>query len=90
MTATVQNQILEIIAGHADVDLESIGLDTTLSDLGIASMEAIEILFDLEEHFDITLPDRDPNFDTDTVRGLVELVNAELSGDSTTAESAGN
>ncbi|AWN14963.1 acyl carrier protein [Salinisphaera sp. LB1] len=88
MSATVQTEILQIIAAHTDVGPEDIGLDATLDDLGIASMEAIEILFDLEEHFDITLPERDPNFDTGTVRGLIDVVTAELAG--AAAKSAGN
>jgi acyl carrier protein len=34
----------------------------------------VQIIFEIEDHFKITLPDRDPNFDTESVKGLVEAV----------------
>ncbi len=34
----------------------------------------MQIIFEIEDHFKITLPDRDPNFDTESVKGLVEAV----------------
>ncbi|MGA9423187.1 MAG: acyl carrier protein [Rhodanobacteraceae bacterium] len=78
MSATVQQQILDIVAKHADVDVATLKPESTLTDMGIDSLEAIEIIFDIEEHFDITLPDRDPDFDTDTAQGLVKAVETAL------------
>lgn len=78
MTATVQQQVFGIIAEHGKIDPATITPESTLKDLGIASLEAIEIIFDIEEHFDITLPDRDPNFDTDTAQGLIDAVDQAL------------
>ena len=40
----------------------------------MASIEAIEVIFDIEEHFDITFPDQGANFDTDTVQHLIDAV----------------
>lgn len=74
MTATVQNQIFEIIEEYARIDTASIRLDSTIRDLGIASLDTIEILFDIEEHFDITLPELDPAFETDNVQRLIAIV----------------
>ena len=45
-----------------------------MKDLEIASLDAVQIIFEIEDHFKITMPDRDPNFDTESVRGLVEAV----------------
>lgn len=78
MNATVQEQIFKIIAEHGKIDPATIKPESTLQDLGIASLEAIEIIFDIEEHFDITLPDRDPNFDSDTAQGLLDAVSQAL------------
>ena len=64
MTATVQQQVFAIIAEHGRVDPDTIRPESTLGDLGIASLEAMEIVFDIEEHFDINLPDRDPTTPT--------------------------
>lgn len=78
MTATVQQQVFAIIAEHGRVDPDTIRPESTLGDLGIASLEAMEIVFDIEEHFDINLPDRDPNFDTDTAQGLIDAIDQTL------------
>lgn len=78
MTPSVQEQIFKIIAEHGKIDASQIKPESTLKDLNIASLEAIEIIFDIEEHFDITMPDRDPNFDTDSAQGLVEAVETAL------------
>lgn len=74
MTATVQDQIFEIIEEYARIDTAGIRLDSTIRDLGIASLDTIEILFDIEEHFDITLPELDPAFETDNVQRLIAIV----------------
>jgi acyl carrier protein len=70
----VQDVIFDTIASDARIPKENISLDSTLADLGIDSLEAIEIVFNLEERFKISFPDRDPSFDTGTVRGLVDAV----------------
>ena len=70
----VEKEICEIIAKEMDIDPQQVTLNATLKELEIPSLDAIEIIFKIEEHFDITLPDRDPDFDTGSVRGLVEAV----------------
>jgi len=72
--SSVQDVIFDTIASDARIPRENITLDSTLTDLGIDSLEAIEIVFNLEERFKIGFPDRDPSFDTGTVRGLVDAV----------------
>jgi len=50
-----------------------------LKDLGVESLEAIELIFDIEEHFDITFPDQQgANFDSDTAQSLVDAVQTAL------------
>ncbi|KEZ76125.1 acyl carrier protein [Salinisphaera hydrothermalis] len=78
MSVTVQEQVFAIIAEHGQIDAKTITPESTLADLGIASLEAMEIVFDIEEHFDINLPDRDPNFDTDTAQGLIDAIDQGL------------
>ena len=70
----VQDTVFGIIAKEANVDVGKITLDSTLKDLEIASLDAVQIIFEIEDHFKITMPDRDPNFDTESVKGLVETV----------------
>ena len=79
MTATTQQHVFEIIAKQAKIDVATIQPASTLKDLGIASLEAIEMIFDIEEHFDISFPDQQgANFDTDTAQSLVDAVQKAL------------
>lgn len=79
MTATIQQQVFEIIAKQAKIEVATIRPESTLKDLGIASLEAIEMIFDIEEHFNINFPDQQgANFDTDTAQSLVDAVQKAL------------
>ncbi|HJU06965.1 MAG TPA: phosphopantetheine-binding protein [Rhodanobacteraceae bacterium] len=74
MSDDVQQTVFGIIAKEANIDVSKITLDSTLKDLEIQSLDAIQIIFEIEDHYKIQMPDRDPNFDTESVRGLVETV----------------
>ncbi|MGH8158353.1 MAG: acyl carrier protein [Rhodanobacter sp.] len=79
MNDTTQQELFEIIAKQAKIDVAIIKPESTLKDLGIASLEAIELIFDIEEHFDITFPDQQgANFDSDTVQSLIDAVQKAL------------
>ena len=79
MNASIQQQVFEIVAKAAKVDVGVIRSESTLKDLGIASLDAIELIFDIEEHFDISFPDQQgANFDTDTAQSLVDAVQKAL------------
>lgn len=74
MSDDVQQTVFGIIAREGNIDESRITLDSTLKDLEIPSLDAIQIIFEIEEHYKIQMPDRDPNFDTESVRGLVDTV----------------
>jgi len=74
MSDDVQKTVFAIIAKEAGIDESKVTLDSTLKDLEIPSLDAIQIIFEIEDHFKIQMPDRDPNFDTESVKGLVETV----------------
>ncbi|HWU77703.1 MAG TPA: phosphopantetheine-binding protein [Rhodanobacter sp.] len=79
MTDTTQQQVFEIIAKQAKIDVATIKPESTLKDLGIASLDAIELIFDIEEHFDINFPDQQgANFDSDTAQSLLDAVQKGL------------
>lgn len=87
MTATIQQQVFEIIARQAKIEVATIKPESTLKDLGIASLEAIEMIFDIEEHFNINFPDQQgANFDTDTAQSLVDAVEKALADKAATDE----
>jgi acyl carrier protein len=72
--SSVEDTIFDIIAKESGIDRAKITPDATLKDLEIQSLDAVQILFEIEDRFKISMPDRDPNFDTESVRGLVETV----------------
>ena len=89
MTATTQEQVFEIIAKQAKVEVSAVKPESTLKDLGVASLEAIELIFDIEEHFDIHFPEQQgADFDSDTAQSLVDAVQKAL--DEKTAGAEGN
>jgi acyl carrier protein len=72
--SSVQDTIFDIIAKEAGIDRATITPESTLKELQIQSLDAVQIIFEIEDHFKITLPDRDPNFDTESVKGLIDAV----------------
>jgi len=48
----------------------------------------VQIIFELEDRFGITLPDRDPTVDTESVRGLVAAVERLVAEKAASAPSA--
>ncbi|HEX7814886.1 phosphopantetheine-binding protein [Dyella sp.] len=75
---SAQQETYEIIARQAKIDITTITLESTLKDLGVASLDAIEVLFDLEEHFDVTLPNEDTDFENGTVGQLIEAIDRQI------------
>jgi acyl carrier protein len=70
----VQDTVFGIIAKEAGIDIATIKPDSTLKDLNIQSLDAVQIIFEIEDHYKIQMPDRDPNFDTESVKGLIDAV----------------
>lgn len=72
--SSVKDTIYDIIAKESGIDRAKITPEATLKDLEIQSLDAVQILFEIEDQFKITMPDRDPNFDTESVQGLIDTV----------------
>jgi acyl carrier protein len=75
---STQQEVFEIISKQAKIDMDTITPQSTLKDLGVASLDAIEVIFDIEEHFNINLPNEDTDFEAGTVGHLVEAVDRQL------------
>ncbi|PWU11593.1 MAG: phosphopantetheine-binding protein [Terriglobia bacterium] len=52
-------RVLKVIAASKRIPLEQVTIDSEFQQLGIDSMDAVEILFALENEFDISIPDED-------------------------------
>jgi acyl carrier protein len=51
-----ENMVFEVIAREQKCSPASLTLETRLEDLGIDSLRAITILYQLEEHYEIEVP----------------------------------
>ncbi len=56
MTDDVSARVVKIIAEQAMLDPDTIKPETTLDDLGLDSLAVVEVVFGLEETFDISVP----------------------------------
>ena len=57
MSDELIQRVLKVIATSKRIPLESVTIDSEFEQVGIDSMDAVEILFALENEFDITIPD---------------------------------
>ncbi len=56
MSDDVSQRVAQIIAEQAMLDPEAIKPETTLDDLGLDSLALVEVVFGIEEAFDISVP----------------------------------
>ena len=52
----VATNVMSVIKKKIRVDRSEITLDDRLAELGLESLDALELVFDLEEKFDIEIP----------------------------------
>jgi acyl carrier protein len=58
LVASVEERVIEIVAEQLGVDKEKITRDTHfVNDLGADSLDTVELVMELEEEFDINIPD---------------------------------
>jgi acyl carrier protein len=53
----IDEQVFEIISRRSQRPEIPVSADTRLQDLGIDSLDMVEVLYQLEERFDIQIPD---------------------------------
>ena len=77
----VAQDVMDIIKKKIRIDRDTIAMDDRLQDLGLESLDALELVFDVEEKFNIEIPvnANDANiggFETvaDVVREVEKLV----------------
>jgi acyl carrier protein len=72
----VKNDVIDIIAKKKRVDKPTVEMTDRLEDLGLESLDAVEMIFDLEEKFDIQIPynANNPRTEFDTVGEVVHSI----------------
>ena len=74
---TVAERVIRVFADFKKVSPEEITMDTTFEELGFDSLDGLNLVFELEEEFDMTIPD-DRVGDMKSVRQAVEAIEALL------------
>jgi len=59
MSDDLIQRVLKVIATSKRIPHETVTIDCDFQQLGIDSMDAVEILFALENEFDISIPDEE-------------------------------
>lgn len=77
----VREKVVAIIAEQAMVDPADISDKTTPEELGLDSLALVEVVFGIEEAFDVSVPynandPADSQFDLSNVAAIVEAVRA--------------
>jgi acyl carrier protein len=71
MSEDIQRKIIQIIAKEAQIDPQRLGPQSTMDDFDIPSISQFEILFAIEEAFDVELPEEPADL---TLAGLAAEV----------------
>ena len=69
MSDELNQRVMKAIAATKRIPVESVTIDSNFLELGIDSMDAVEILFELENEFDINIPDEEVR----SVRGIRQM-----------------
>lgn len=77
MDDELTSKVVAIVASVKQVNPATIRLDATFDELGIDSLDRINILFELEGEFDIDIPDEEAR-SIQTVGGIAERLCAHL------------
>jgi acyl carrier protein len=66
MTEDVAQRVIRVVAANQRIPAEAVGADSTFEQLNIDSLDGLQILFAVEEEFDIDVPD-------DAARGFTSI-----------------
>ena len=73
--ADIAERIVEIIAKEAKLDASKLTLGTRLEELKIESLDLVQILFAIEDEFDVYVPYNDEAYKLETLGDVVDGVN---------------
>ncbi|CAN5570765.1 hypothetical protein BH10ACI1_BH10ACI1_22740 [soil metagenome] len=91
MAETVAERVVRVFAEFKKMPPEDIKMDTTFEELELDSLDGLNLIFELEEEFDLTVPDdqiKDMKSVAQVVTGIEKLLEAKEKGIDVTAEAA--
>jgi acyl carrier protein len=75
--STTFERLKQLFLVHFDYKIEQVTVTTTLQDLSLDSLDLIEFMFDIEEEFNIKIPDQE--FRVRTIQDMVDAVDRFIS-----------
>lgn len=81
MSADTAQRVIAVIAKFKKIPEDQISLDTSLKDLELDSLDGLNLVFELEEEFNIFIPD-DKALTLQNVGEMVEGIDALLADES--------
>jgi len=87
--STTLERLQRLFIAHFDFPIEDLTAQTTLEELGLDSIDIIEFMFELENEFNIEIPDHEFNVKTiqDMVDSLERFISEQSIGVSRNIES---
>lgn len=70
----IESKVLDIVAKECRLDRESLTLDSRIEDLKIESIDLMQTIFQIEEAFDIYVPQEGESFQMTTLRDVTDAV----------------
>jgi len=86
--SSTEQIIFDIIAKTCSIERDRITLESTLKDLDVHSLDAVQVLFEIEDHFDISVPEREDQYSAGTLRELVQGVDKMVAAKIATASAS--
>ena len=74
---TTFERLQQLFIAHFDYNIEELTAVTTLENLGLDSLDIIEFMFDIENEFNIRIPDRE--FKVTTIQDMVDALDRFIS-----------
>jgi acyl carrier protein len=87
MEDELSQRVIKVMAATQHLAMEKITIDSSFQELGIDSLDGINILFALESEFDVNIPD-DAAKEIRTVRDMVEGVRQLIAAKQTEGSTA--
>jgi acyl carrier protein len=78
-TDLLREKVIEVIADVKEVSPDAITMESTFEELGVDSLDGLNIIFELENAFNIRVPD-DEALSVFDVRGVVQSLERLLLG----------
>ena len=70
MNPEIAERTRKVIAKHLRVDVDKVPLDATFEQLGMDSLDSVNLLFEVEDEFDISIDDQEAK----SIKSIPEMV----------------